>query len=170
MLTAPRYHTLANHSHPVAHLWNQLDYLGIFLSLWGIGISLTYFEFYSNHKTQLVYCIVVSVKFCWILIETDSISCQISTLTFVCASAIFYPRFQTSAFRPYRVALYASLCCTPALSLLHGTIEQGWKVESQRVSYDWVTLTAFCSVVGIIHYICRVISYSERLSRNMWKC
>ena len=65
MLTGSRYHTLANHSLPVARLWNQLDYLGIFLSLWGIGVSLTYFEFYSNHKAQLVYCIVVSPQnFC----------------------------------------------------------------------------------------------------------
>lgn len=53
---------MANHSERVASFWNQLDYVGVVVLMWGSTIPSVYYGFYCDPKLQYLYWCVVSGK------------------------------------------------------------------------------------------------------------
>lgn len=53
------YHTLSNHSPTVAKFWNQLDYVGIALMIWGSFIPSVFYGFWCESGLRIVYWIMV---------------------------------------------------------------------------------------------------------------
>lgn len=49
------YHTLSNHSPNVAKFWNQLDYVGIALMIWGSFVPSVYYGFWCDGGLQTRY-------------------------------------------------------------------------------------------------------------------
>ena len=54
-LTSRSFHILADHSRAVSKLWNQLDYVGIFILMWAAGIATIFYGFLCNERLQLIY-------------------------------------------------------------------------------------------------------------------
>ena len=54
------YHTLSNHSPGVAKFWNQLDYVGIALMIWGSFIPSVFYGFYCDAGLRKLYWTLVS--------------------------------------------------------------------------------------------------------------
>lgn len=56
------YHTLSSHSPGVAKFWNQLDYVGIALMIWGSFIPSVFYGFWSDPGLRRVYWSMVSLQ------------------------------------------------------------------------------------------------------------
>lgn len=54
------FHTLSNHSPTVAKFWNQLDYVGIALMIWGSFIPSVFYGFYCDPNLRMLYWSMVS--------------------------------------------------------------------------------------------------------------
>lgn len=54
------FHTLSNHSPAVAKFWNQLDYVGIALMIWGSFIPSVFYAFWCDSHLRDVYWTMVS--------------------------------------------------------------------------------------------------------------
>lgn len=54
------YHTLSNHSPKVAKFWNQLDYVGIALMIWGSFVPSVFYGFWCKPGLRSLYWIMVS--------------------------------------------------------------------------------------------------------------
>lgn len=55
------YHTLSDHSPAIAKFWNQLDYVGIALMIWGSFIPSVYYGFWCDAQPRTIYCAMVSI-------------------------------------------------------------------------------------------------------------
>jgi adiponectin receptor len=66
------FHIMLNHSEKVAAYWNQFDYLGIVILIWGSTVPSIYYGFYCDPNLQKLYWAVVSVL---------AVVCTIATLT-----------------------------------------------------------------------------------------
>lgn len=51
---------MANHSERVASFWNQLDYVGVVVLMWGSTIPSVHYGFYCDPGLQHFYWSVVS--------------------------------------------------------------------------------------------------------------
>lgn len=60
------YHTLSDHSPTVSKFWNQLDYVGIALMIWGSFIPSVYYGFWCDDRLRTIYWSMVSIHRCWI--------------------------------------------------------------------------------------------------------
>lgn len=54
------FHTLNNHSPQVSKFWNQLDYVGIALMIWGSFVPSVYYGFWCDAGPRMTYWIMVS--------------------------------------------------------------------------------------------------------------
>ena len=57
------YHTLSDHSPTVAKFWNQLDYVGIALMIWGSFIPSVFYGFWCDPNLRMIYWAMVSESF-----------------------------------------------------------------------------------------------------------
>lgn len=55
------YHTLSDHSPTISKFWNQLDYVGIALMIWGSFIPSVYYGFWCDAQLRMIYWAMVSV-------------------------------------------------------------------------------------------------------------
>lgn len=55
------YHTLSNHSPNIAKFWNQLDYVGIALMIWGSFVPSVYYGFWCDAAAKMTYWVMVSI-------------------------------------------------------------------------------------------------------------
>lgn len=63
------FHTILNHSEPVARLGNQLDYVGIVFLITGSFIPSVYYGFYCEPRLQKLYWGMVSGQSCFFCIR-----------------------------------------------------------------------------------------------------
>lgn len=56
------YHTLSNHSPIISKFWNQLDYVGIALMIWGSFIPSVYYGFWCDASLRTIYWSMVSLS------------------------------------------------------------------------------------------------------------
>lgn len=54
------YHTLSDHSPKIAKFWNQLDYVGIALMIWGSFIPSVFYGFWCDPNLRMLYWSMVS--------------------------------------------------------------------------------------------------------------
>jgi len=61
MMMSGIFHTLSNHSPTVAKFWNQLDYVGISLMIWGSFIPSVFYGFWCDTGLRTTYWSMVCV-------------------------------------------------------------------------------------------------------------
>ncbi|PVH68027.1 mPR-typeG-protein-coupled receptor [Cadophora sp. DSE1049] len=132
------FHIMSNHSERVAAYWNQFDYLGIVILIWGSTVPLIYYGFYCDSNLQNLYWAVVSI------------------LAVVCAIAILSPKFRYPTLRPYRTVMYASLGLSTLVFMSHGLIIHGWETQNHRMSLTYVLATAVLNLLGAVVYTVRI--------------
>lgn len=62
MVMSGIFHTLSNHSPTVARFWNQLDYVGISLMIWGSFIPSVFYGFWCDPGLRTTYWSMVCVS------------------------------------------------------------------------------------------------------------
>lgn len=146
------FHTLLNHSEKVAAYWNQFDYLGIVILIWGSTVPSVYYGFYCDPNLQKLYWAVVSIL---------AVVCTIATLT---------PKFRHPALRPYRTAMYASLGFSAMVFITHGLIIHGWEIQNHRMSLTYMLTTAMLNLLGAVIYAARIPERWCQLRYDIYGC
>ena len=116
---------------------NQLDYLGIVSLMWGSTIPSIYYGSYCDPQLQSIY---------W---------ANVSVLATLCVIATLHPKFRHPTIRPYRAAMYAGLGLSAVVFVAHRILLNGWTVQNQRMSLDWMGLMALFNLTGALIYAAR---------------
>ncbi|KAK3316528.1 mPR-typeG-protein-coupled receptor [Apodospora peruviana] len=132
------YHILDNHSHAVSAFFNQLDYIGIVVLMWGASVPTIYYGFLCDMRLRLVYWGVM----------TFAASC--------CAVVTFLPCFGTPRFRAYRAGVYASLGLTGLVFVIHGLVLLGWETQNRRMALTWMVGMALVNLAGAVVFATRI--------------
>jgi len=132
------FHIMSNRSEKVAAHWNQLDYLGIVILIWGSIVPSVYYGFYCDPNLQKLYGTLVSVQ---------AAVCTIATLT---------PKFRCPTFRVCRTVMYASLGLSAMAFITHGVIIHGWEIQNHRMSLTYLLITAMLNLLGAAIYTARI--------------
>jgi adiponectin receptor len=129
---------MSNRSETVAAHWNQLDYLGIVILIWGSIVPSVYYGFYCDPNLQKLY---------WTLVSVQVAVCTIATLT---------PKFRYPTFRVYRTVMYASLGLLTVAFITHGVIIYGWEIQNHRMSLIYLLITVVLNLLRAVIYIARI--------------
>jgi adiponectin receptor len=132
------FHIMSNRSKKVVAHWNQLDYFGIVILIWGSIVPSVYYGFYCDPNLQKLY---------WTLVSVQAAVCTIATLT---------PKFPHPTFRVYRTALYATLGLSAMAFITHGLIIHGWEIQNHRMSLTYLLITAMLNLLGAFIYTARI--------------
>jgi adiponectin receptor len=146
------FHIMSNHSEKVAAYWNQFDYLGIVILIWGSTVPSVYYGFYCDPHLQNLYWAVVSV------------------LAVVCTIATLSPKFRHPTLRPYRTAMYASLGLSAMVFIIHGLIIHGWEIQNQRMSLTYMLTTAMLNILAAVVYAARIPERWHQLRYDIYGC
>jgi adiponectin receptor len=146
------FHIMSNRSETVAAHWNQLDYLGIVILIWGSIVPSVYYGFYCDPNLQKLYGTLVSVQ---------AAVCTIATLT---------PKFRYPTFRVYRTVMYASLGLSTVAFITHGVIIHGWEIQNHRMSLTYLLITAVLNLLGAVIYTARIPERWCRLRFDIYGC
>ncbi|KAH8585633.1 mPR-like GPCR protein [Bisporella sp. PMI_857] len=140
------FHIMSNHSEKVAAYWNQFDYLGITILIWGSTVPSVYYGFYCDQNLQKLYWAVV------------------------CTIATFTPKFRHPTFRPYRTAMYAFLGLSSIVFITHGLIIYGWEVQNHRMSLLYMLITAMLNLLGAVVYAAKIPERWFPLRYDIYGC
>ena len=55
LILSGSYHTVCNHSPSISKFWNQLDYAGIAIMIWGSFVPSVYYGFWCDPKLVKLY-------------------------------------------------------------------------------------------------------------------
>ncbi|TGZ81436.1 putative hemolysin-III channel protein Izh2 [Ascodesmis nigricans] len=133
------FHTISNHSVPVAKFGNQLDYLGIVIAIFGSTVPSVYYGFYCYEKLMRTY---------WIMM---------GTIGLLVAYATFDPRFRTPKYRPIRASLFIGMGISGVFPVLHAlTLYPSIQDVDERMGLRWMLLQGFFYVFGAVIYAARV--------------
>ena len=146
------FHTMSNHSEKVATYWNQFDYLGIAILIWGSTVPSVYYGFYCDPNLQKLYWAIVSI------------------LALVCTIATLAPNFRHPALRLYRTAMYASLGLSAMVFITHGLIIHGWEIQNHRMSLTYMLVTAMLNFLGAVVYAARIPERWYQLRYDICGC
>jgi adiponectin receptor len=146
------FHILSNHSKEVAAFWNQLDYLGIVILMWGSTVPSIYYGFYCDPNLQRLYWAVVSV------------------FAVACAATILAPRFQHPTFRPYRTSMYVSLGLSAMVFITHGLTIYGWEIQNHRMGLSYMLTMAMLNLLGAAIYTARIPERWYQLRYDIYGC
>ncbi|KAH8603016.1 hemolysin-III related-domain-containing protein [Bisporella sp. PMI_857] len=122
------FYIISNHSEKVAAYWNQFDYLGIVILIWGSTVPLVYYGFYCDQNLQKLY---------WAVVFILSV-------------------FRHSTLRLYRTAMYAFLGLSAIVFITHGLIIYGWEVQKHSMSLVYMLITALLNLLGAVVYVARI--------------
>lgn len=73
-----------------------------------------------------------------------------------CAIFTLNPRFQTPAYRPTRVAMYALLGLSAFIPITHGVVVNGWALQNQRQSISYFVGLGLLNGTGAAIYGVRI--------------
>jgi adiponectin receptor len=132
------YHTISNHSHPVAKFGNQLDYLGIIILIVGSFLPTVYYGFQCYSHLIWVYSVMM-VSF-----------------GALCAVVTFVPMFRTPKWRPFRAGMFVALGGSGVIPVLHGISLSGFDPVYHRMGLPWVIIQGILYVVGAGIYATRI--------------
>ncbi|KAJ5585313.1 uncharacterized protein N7459_005113 [Penicillium hispanicum] len=137
------FHTLRSHSYNVHHFWGRMDILGICVLAFGSGTSMTYYAFYCEPTTQLVY---------W-------------GLNLFSALAGAFTLFDTggggSAMRTLRGGVFTLLGISAMVPIFHSVHLLGWDRACAEIGAKWFLAEGLSLLVGVGIFVTRV---PERLS------
>ncbi len=69
-----------------------------------------------------------------------------------CATVSWVERFRTSAWRPYRAAMFISLGVSGVVPILHGIRSHGYQYFEDRMGLSWVILQGALYIFGAVLY------------------
>jgi len=137
------YHTMSNHSDPIARFMNKLDYLGIVILIVGSFVPSVYYGFFCNERLMWTF---------WTMMFTLGTICAVVTLT---------PRFGTPPWRPYRAGMFIALGGSGVLPVLHGISLFGFEALDERMGVTWLLAQGTLYISGALIYAAR---FPERLA------
>ena len=146
------FHIMSNRSEKVAARWNQLDYLGIVILIWGSIVPSVYYGFYCDPNLQKLY---------WTLVSVQAAVCTIATLI---------PKFPHPTFRKYRTAIYASLGLLAMAFITHGLLIHGWEIQNHRMSLIYIFITVMLNLLGAVIYTARIPERWDPLRYDIYGC
>ncbi|KAF1828931.1 HlyIII-domain-containing protein [Decorospora gaudefroyi] len=132
------YHTIQNHSHPVAAWGNKLDYLGIVFLIWGSFVPVLYYTFGDEVELRRGY---------WAMITTLAAGTSV---------ACIHPSFRTPALRPFRALMFVLMGLSAVFPVLHGVKLYGVEHLRESVGLDWVLLQGVLYIAGAAIYAARI--------------
>ncbi|EGX54240.1 hypothetical protein AOL_s00004g273 [Orbilia oligospora ATCC 24927] len=132
------YHTVSNHSHEAAKLWNVLDYVGIVGLITGSFIPSVYYGFKCETLIRDGY---------WIMICTIAVSC---------ATVSVHPHFRTPKYRPVRTSMFVAMGLSGVLPIVHGIQLHGIEEVERRSAMSWLLAEGAAYLVGALLYAARV--------------
>ncbi|KAI9714081.1 MAG: hypothetical protein M1812_006528 [Candelaria pacifica] len=132
------FHAVCNHSVEVLSFMNKLDYVGIVLLITGSFVPSIYYGFYCEPLLQIVY---------WTMVSSLGTGCAIVSIT---------PKFRTSAWRPYRAAMFVMFGLSAIFPVLHGLKLYGVSRMRGQMGLYWVILQGLLYVLGAAMYATRV--------------
>ncbi|KAI5815743.1 hemolysin-III related-domain-containing protein [Pyronema omphalodes] len=132
------YHTICNHSLPVAKFGNQLDYLGIIVLIVGSYLPTLHYGFMCRRDLVWRY---------WSMMGFLGGMCAIVTLI---------PMFRTPAWRSFRATMFVFLGGSGFVPVLHGLSLYGWDALNQRMGLNWCIIEGLLYVTGAVIYAMRV--------------
>ena len=133
------YHTVSSHSHRIARLGNQLDYVGIVVLIVGSYIPTVHYGFHRCHPAL-----------------GRAYSAAMLLLGAACAVVALTPRFRTPAYRPFRAAVFVLLGISGVVPVAHGMRLYGAAALDARIGLRWVLAEGAIYILGAGIYAARV--------------
>ncbi|GAB7346544.1 hypothetical protein MBLNU457_5223t1 [Dothideomycetes sp. NU457] len=137
------YHAVSDWSAEVARKGNQVDYVGIVALIWGSFIPSVWLGFARRWDLVLVY---------WGMITLIGIACGVTTLL---------PKFRSSAWRPFRAAMFVAMGLSAVAPVVHGLTIYGYEQLNKQMGLNWVVLMGLLYITGAGLYAARI---PERLA------
>lgn len=136
------FHALLSHSQDHAKWGNKLDYTGIVLLIVGSYVPALYYGFFCEPLLMRFYLGLIF------------------TLGTGCALVSWVDRFRTSAWRPYRAAMFIALGLSGIIPVAHGVTIFGYSGLEARMSISLVILHGAMYIFGAVLYASR---FPERM-------
>ncbi|KAI5361007.1 hypothetical protein Slin14017_G091820 [Septoria linicola] len=128
------FHTISNHSAAVQKFGNRLDYIGIIFLIWGSFIPSIYYGFAAEPRLVRVY---------WSMITT------IGAGTFI---VVMHPKFRSSAWRPFRAAMFIMMGLSAVVPVLHGLKLYGLAQMEKQIGLTWLVSMGVLYITGAVIY------------------
>jgi adiponectin receptor len=133
------FHTLKSHSHAVATLGNQLDYLGIVILIVASMVTLTHYSFID--QTILFRSTFWSIT---------------GALGTICAIVSVKPTFRSPDWRSFRASMFVAFGLSGVIPLLASLYFFGSISTWARMSQGWLLAEAGLYISGAALYALRV--------------
>lgn len=138
-LLSTTYHTVSDHSPSLHKRGNELDHLGIFLVLWGTGVSNTHFAF-SCFPTAL----------------QNTYHTLLTLTAILCALFTLRPAFRHPTYRTARFLMYCFLGTSLFVPVLHAHWKLGGALPQQRTGLSSFLGLAVINFTGAAVYAARI--------------
>ena len=79
-----------------------------------------------------------------------------------CATVSWVERFRTSAWRPYRAAMFIGLGVSGVVPILHGIRSHGYQYFEDRMGLSWVILQGALYIFGAVLYVASALCLPPR--------
>ncbi|KAI5918523.1 hemolysin-III related-domain-containing protein [Camillea tinctor] len=144
------FHTLSNHSEPVAKWGNKLDYSGIVLLIVGSYVPALYYGLFCHPRLMSVYMSAIFI------------------LGTACGIVSWVEQFRTPRFRSYRTSIFVGLGVSGVVPVCHGISIYGYQGLVDRMAVDWVLLQGFLYIFGAFLYAVRWPERSFPKTFDIW--
>ena len=136
------FHTICNHSLPIARFANQLDYIGIVALIIGSFIPSVYYGFYCDLLLQKIY---------WAMILSLGSGCALVSLSL---------KFRTPKWRPFRASVFVALGLSAVFPSLHGLYIYGIQAMEWQIGLSWLVLQGLLYITGAgLYAVCPVTCF-----------
>ncbi|KAF8463008.1 hemolysin-III related-domain-containing protein [Kalaharituber pfeilii] len=132
------YHTVSNHSRPLARLGNTLDYIGIVAMIFGSYIGSLTYGFWCLPALRTRYTAVIG------------------GLGLICSILALHPHFRTPKYRPFRATMYILYGSSGIVPIIHGSRILGFSDLSAQIQLRWLLAQGGLYILGALIYAARV--------------
>ena len=86
---------------------------------------------------------------------------QITTAACCTLSLVFYPKFRTSGWRPYRAAAFAALGLTAVAPVTHGLCLYGLDQMYKQIGLPWLVTQGLLYLLGALIYAVSISNHAR---------
>lgn len=87
---------------------------------------------------------------------------QITTAAGCTLGLVFYPKFRTSSWRPYRAAAFAALGLTAVAPVTHGLWLYGLDQMYKQIGLPWLVTQGLLYLLGALIYAVSILNHARR--------
>ena len=128
------FHTLLNHSQPVAKFGQRLDHIGIVILIWGSFIPSIYYGFSAEPALVRLY---------WAMITTIGAGTLL---------AVLHPKFREPGWRPLRAGMFVAMGLSAVVPVVHGWRLYGIEQLERQIGLSWMVLQGLLYIAGAAIY------------------